>query len=136
MLHFTSSQRLSVAQQLKMKVPAAAIRTNIRDAYDGSFEKIHMITNKDIHNIEQSFGIRRSVERHSDDATSLKIHVDELKAVGDVNPVLHCKLQGTPQDNTIDKLQDCDFFSAMQIVASQIIPPMGQTVMILASRVC
>lgn len=43
---------------------------------------------KDICNIEKSFGLNIDGQKHNDDATSVKLWVEEMKSQGDSNPVL------------------------------------------------
>ena len=54
---------------------------------DSSPKRIHLITAKDIDNIDEQFGIKEDYKRHSDDATSVKLWVDEMSGCND-NPVL------------------------------------------------
>ena len=43
---------------------------------------------KDIRNIEKSFGLNIDGQKHNDDATSVKLWVEEMKCQGESNPVL------------------------------------------------
>ena len=64
----------------------------VRDSLSTNVERIHLLTRKDLHNIERSFGIRHE-KRHSIDAVSVRLWVEEMKSTTD-NPVLFYKEQG------------------------------------------
>ena len=51
-------------------------------------KRINLTTMKDIRNIEKSFGMNIDGQKHNDDATSVKLWVEEMKAQGESNPVL------------------------------------------------
>jgi len=84
----------------------------IRDNLGEQLHRIHLLTRKDITNIERTYGLK-GTQRHSDDATSVKIWVEEMKAT-DSNPVILYKAQGQPQPETCDNLCDRDFVLAIQ----------------------
>ena len=54
---------------------------------DSTPKRIHLATAKDIDNIDEKFGTKDDYKRHSDDATSVKLWVDEMNGC-DGNPVL------------------------------------------------
>ncbi|XP_065896991.1 uncharacterized protein [Dysidea avara] len=78
------------------------------DCKESTYERIHIITKKDIRNIEKAFGLRGN-ERHEDDATSVGLWVEEMRQ-SDNNPVLLYKAQGV-NDSTLCK---DDFVLALQ----------------------
>ena len=54
---------------------------------DSTPKGIHLATAKDIDNIDEKFGTKDDYKRHSDDATSVKLWIDEMNGC-DSNPVL------------------------------------------------
>ena len=66
------------------------ILDKVRDSVGCNLERQHLLTKKDIHNIERSFGIRQE-HRHTDDATSVYLWVKEMEEKGESNPVLFSK---------------------------------------------
>ena len=88
-----SNQRESIAGKLAQRVKVEHILDDIRGNLGERLERIHLITRKDIANIERAYGLRRH-RRHDDDATSVRLWVDEMDSKGDKNPVLVYKEQG------------------------------------------
>ena len=86
-------KRTEIAGQISQGITFQRILDNIRDSVSTKFDRIHLITRKDIANIEREFGLK-CVEKHSDDATSLLLWVEEMKSRGSDNPVLVYKQQG------------------------------------------
>lgn len=86
-------QRLNIAGQLAQGVEFQHILDKIRDSVSSKFQRIHLITRKDITNIERAYGLRGS-EKHKDDATSVKLWVEEMNDKCDNIPVLIYKPQG------------------------------------------
>ena len=70
------------------------------------FERIHLITRKDIANIERAFGLGGS-ERHKDDATSVAMWVKEMKSK-------ECVLPQGEQNKACHTLLPTDFVLAIQ----------------------
>ena len=67
-------------------------------------KRSHIMTKRDIFNIERAFSLR-SVERHSDDATSVAMLMEEMKQSDKESPVLFYKQQGVvlPAYNYLNK---------------------------------
>ena len=78
-LRLQNSVRQSIAGQLAQGVTFQHVLDEIRDSVSHRFERIHLITRKDIANIERAFGLGGS-ERHKDDATSVAMWVKEMKS--------------------------------------------------------
>ena len=92
-LRLQTGQRQAIAGQLAQGVTFQHILDQIRDNVGHRFERVHLITRKDISNIERAFGLRGS-EKHKDDATSVKLWVEEMKERCGDNPVLLYKTPG------------------------------------------
>ncbi len=88
-----STLRQCVAGKLTQGVEVDRILDDVRDNIGGRLERIHLITRKDIANIERAYGLRGH-RRHDDDATSVRLWVDEMESKGDKTPVLVYKEQG------------------------------------------
>lgn len=88
-----NTQRESIAGKLAQGVKVEYILDEIRDNIGVRLERIHLITRKDIANIERAYGLRGH-RRHDDDATSVRLWVDEMDSKGDKSPVLVFKEQG------------------------------------------
>ena len=105
-LRLLESDRIAIAGKLAQGVDFQHILDTIRDNIGSKFQRIHLLTRKDITNIERTYGLQ-GAQRHRDDATSVRIWVDEMKA-SDCNPVLLYKPQGVSQPDTCDNLSDND----------------------------
>ena len=64
-------------------------------------------------NIEREFGLK-SVEKHSDDATSVLLWIEEMKTMGIDNPVLLYKQQGEQPSMGCNYLEVDDFVLIIQ----------------------
>ena len=58
-----------------------------------NFNRMHLLTKKDLNNIERSFSLR-TTERHPIDSVSVKAWVDDMMTKGCDSPVLLYKVQG------------------------------------------
>ena len=76
-------------------------------------ECIHLLTRKDMHNIESSFNLVHA-RKHKDDATSVDCWVSEMTQTESTNPVIFYKPQGCPQGNDCDDFSDEDFAVCIQ----------------------
>ena len=84
--------RLAIAGKLANEVDFQHILDNIRDKLGKSYQRIHLLTRKDIINIERTYCFTGN-QRHRDDATSVHLWVEDMKTQGK-NPVLLYKAQG------------------------------------------
>ena len=109
-LRLPLSERAAIAGQLARGVDFQHILDNIRDSLGKEFQRIHLLTRKDITNIEKAYGIKIA-QRHADDATSVNMWVEEVKS-HDSNPVILYKQQGQPPE--CDNLCNEDFVLAVQ----------------------
>ncbi|KAJ8926475.1 hypothetical protein NQ314_021161 [Rhamnusium bicolor] len=79
-LFLTKTQRENIAAKVAAKIPLQAILDEIRDsAVNCNLECIHLLTRKDLYNIEDSFNLKGSSVRHANNAISMKAWVNELK---------------------------------------------------------
>ena len=85
--------RQQIAVDLVQGVSFDKIMDKIRDNVCCSIERSHLVTKKDLYNIEQSFNLRK-MEKHKDDAMSVHLWVQEVTCHGKHNPVLFYKPQG------------------------------------------
>lgn len=76
-----SKDREFVASKLMQGIPVNGVLDQIRDSVTEEYQRVHLLTRKDILNIEQSFGLRSSIERHSNDNLSIKIWAEEQKSI-------------------------------------------------------
>ena len=106
-LRLQDSDKTAIAGQLFQY-----ILDNVRDNLGKNFKRIHLLTRKDISNIERTYGLQ-GAQRHKDDATSVRIWVEEMKAT-DANPVILYKPQGDRQPHNCNNLSDRDFVIAIQ----------------------
>jgi len=58
----------------------------------GKPKRIHVASAKDIANIEMSFGLNLDGKRHHNYSTSVLLWVEEMKDLGDRNPILFCEI--------------------------------------------
>ncbi|KAL1488526.1 hypothetical protein ABEB36_014991 [Hypothenemus hampei] len=88
----TSEERKNIAQKIANKIPFDIILDEIADSIVDSEKRIHILTRKDLHNIERSFNLSSVAIRHPNDALSVESWVIEMQR--DQNCVLFYKAQG------------------------------------------
>jgi hypothetical protein len=96
-MNLSKQERTQIAMKLKAGVEIQRILDDVRDSVTNEQQptRIHFLTRQDIHNIRRDFQL--DVEkRHQDDSTSVALWVDQMRQLGDHNPVLFYK----PQDQT------------------------------------
>ena len=86
------------------------ILDDIHDNVGKKFNRVHLVTRKDIANIERMYGIKR----HPVDSISVSTLVEEMKSRGEDNPILLYKQQGSPQPDSCEYLKNEDFVIALQ----------------------
>lgn len=91
-IRIPAESRLFIAKQLSEGVSFDNLLDKVRDSVSTCLERIHLLTRKDLNNIERAFSIRQE-KRHSIDAVSVRLWVEEMKSTTD-NPVLFYKEQG------------------------------------------
>ena len=78
-LRIPNTDRLAIAGRIAQGVDFQHILDNIRDSLGQQFHRIHLLTRKDVTNMERSYGLK-GAQRHKDDATSVNIWVEEMKS--------------------------------------------------------
>ena len=112
-LSISESDKLEIAGKLTQGITFQRILDDVRDNLGERFERIHLLTRKDITNIERSFGLR-TTQRHSDDATSVRLLVEEMgDKDGTPGSVLFYKPQGE-QPQACEYLELNDFALGIQ----------------------
>lgn len=92
-LPLTFEERQDVATQLANKIPLDTVLGKVRSTIKKQeLERVHLLTKKDLYNIEGEFNLNETV-RHSNDAVSVDAWVEEERK-SDRNSVLMYKPQG------------------------------------------
>lgn len=105
-LFLTSEERQSIAAKIASKKPFSVILDEVRDSVSNSeLERIHLLTRKDLYNIESSFNLNSSAVRHREDAISVDSWARDMQVAG---TVLFYKPQETI-DSTHSFLKSEDF---------------------------
>ena len=71
-LRITYTDRMAVASQLAQCVEVQHILDRIRNNLGDKFQRIHLLTRKDINNIDKIYGLK-GPEKHKDDALSVHL---------------------------------------------------------------
>lgn len=109
-LRIAEQDRLAIAGKLSQGVDIQHILDNIRDKLGTSYTRIHLLTRKDVTNIEKTYCLK-GIQRHQDDATSIHMWVEEMNNQEN-SPVLLYKPQGQSKGYT--NLSPNDFILAIQ----------------------
>lgn len=84
-LFLSKHQKQSVAAKIAAKIPFEVILDGVRDSVTNChLERLHLLTKKDLYNIEQCFHLNASSVRHKNDAVSVESWVNEMKCIGSV----------------------------------------------------
>ena len=89
------------------------ILDKVRDSVATDLKRVHLISRKDIGNIEKSYHLN-SKQRDKNDATSVDCWVKEMMEKEDRNPVIVYKPQGCPQSDESNNMCDDDFLICLQ----------------------
>jgi hypothetical protein len=96
-LYLTRAERETLAAKMALKIPFTQILDEVRDSIHGSeLERIHLLTKKDLYNIEKSFNLQSTTVRHQNDAISVEAWVNEMENSG-------CVLFYKAQETTSEK---------------------------------
>lgn len=94
-LTLTKTERESFAMKIASKIPFQTILDEVRDSvYNSELDRTHLLTKKDLHNIQQTFNLNNEAIRHTNDAVSIELWVKEVENSG-------CVLFYKPQDITL-----------------------------------
>ncbi|GFT69871.1 c2H2-type domain-containing protein [Trichonephila clavipes] len=112
-MRLTGEEKERIAFSLEKKIEVSVILENIRNDMLSreNLSRIHLTTRQDIKNIKRSFGLTN--QRHADDATSVRLMLEEMAEFGTDNPILGCKFQGCLLSE-YEGLNNEDFFLALQ----------------------
>lgn len=85
-LFLSESDRQKIASQIAAKIPFQSILDKVRDSVSDNcqIERLHLLTKKDLFNIEKSFNLNKSSMRHMNDAVSVEAWVNELEHDGSI----------------------------------------------------
>lgn len=86
-LNISSQERERIAADLSLNIPKQQVLEDVRETFDGDLHRVHLLTKKDLKNIERSYNLQGNVKRHSDDFQSLELWIEEAKQYSD-NPVV------------------------------------------------
>lgn len=103
--------RQQIASKIQQGVPADKILDDIRQSMPESLHRHHILEKKDIHNIQQAYGLK-NVQRHANDQQSVLAWIEEWRSNPETNPVLFHKMQGEQIDDY--PLQEEDFMIVVQ----------------------
>ncbi len=112
-LRMAEKDRKDIAMKLHQGISFYHILNEVRMSVGSKFDRIHLLTNKDISNIEKAFGIQ-SAQRHNDDATSVYLLVKEMEQNTQYNPILLYKQQSATPQGKFVKLYSNDFILVLQ----------------------
>ena len=106
-LRILEEDKLAISGKLAAEVEFQCILDDVRDNIGDNYQRIHLITRKDVKNIEQTYCFIEN-QRHPDDATSVHLWVEEM-AAHKLNPVLFYKSQGQIPSKEYENLSVNDF---------------------------
>ncbi|GFS36675.1 uncharacterized protein NPIL_228381 [Nephila pilipes] len=94
-LFLTADERKNIASKIAAKIPLDNILDEIRNSIsDAGLERVHLLTKKDLHNIEKSFNLFSNSVKHENDGVSVDMWVREMQ--NSENPcILFYKTQGS-----------------------------------------
>jgi len=108
----TKKQKKVIALKLKDGVAKTKILDSIRDNFEGPFQRIPLLQNKDMRNIPISFGLD-DTRRREDDQTSVRSWIHDWSLREDT-PFLYYKLEGEVAGDTNPYLKKEDFVIIIQ----------------------
>ena len=111
-IRLPKSAQQNIAAQLSRGIAFDRVLDDMRDSIGSNLERIHLLTRKDIQNIEKAYNIK-GIQKHSNDAISVTAWVEEFKNLNEGNPVILYKTQGHELPGHENLKQD-DFILALQ----------------------
>lgn len=112
-LRLAEKDRKDIATKINEGISLEHILDTVRDSVGSKFDRIHLLTRRDIKNIEKAFGIQ-SVQRHKDDATSVHVLLREMEKNAQYNPIILYKQQSKPPHAKCFTLSANDFILVLQ----------------------
>ena len=113
----TKERRKEIAAQIQRGVSKDKILHDIRNNVGTTFYRHHLVSNEDLKNIKNAFGLNE-IQRHPNDQQSVLSWIKEWEA-SESNPVLFYKLQGEPCEDESLHLQKEDFMIIIQSEAQK-----------------
>lgn len=102
-----SAERQLIAMKISENIPFDNILDEVRDSVTSSgIERKHLLTKKDLNNIEQSFNLRCHERKHENDVESVRIWVSELN---DEESKPFAFFKGLGQENVEKGLEKNDY---------------------------
>ncbi|GFU35378.1 uncharacterized protein NPIL_20801 [Nephila pilipes] len=91
----SKDERKNIASKIAAKIPLDNILDEIRNSIsDAGIERVHLLTKKDLHNIEKSFNLTSNSVKHENDGVSVDMWVRKMQ--NSENPcILLYKTQGS-----------------------------------------
>uniref|UniRef100_A0A6P7H3N2 Uncharacterized protein LOC114346599 isoform X2 n=1 Tax=Diabrotica virgifera virgifera TaxID=50390 RepID=A0A6P7H3N2_DIAVI len=100
-LWLTSSERETIAKKLALKIPFEEILDGIRDQGNQvSVQRIHLLTRKDLYNIQASFNLTSKAVKRKNDSQCIDAWVKQIQNDGDC--VIYYKPQGVYLEESPD----------------------------------
>jgi len=82
-LRLSKSERDKIAREIVLKIQFDRILDRNRNSfYDSDIERVHLLTRKDLTNIEQQYQLKSEVVHHSNSCTSVESWISEMKERG------------------------------------------------------
>ncbi|GFU55500.1 uncharacterized protein NPIL_102621 [Nephila pilipes] len=79
-LFLTADERKNIASKIAAKIPLDNILDEIRNSIsDAGLERVHLLTKKDLQNIEKSFNLSSISVKHENDGVSVDMWVREMQ---------------------------------------------------------
>ncbi|CAG9765599.1 unnamed protein product [Ceutorhynchus assimilis] len=106
-LNLTKIERESLAGKIALKIPFDEILDDIRNSIcDNTLKRLHLLTKKDLFNIEFCYNLSSTSMRHSNDVVSVNSWIHEMQEKGQA--ILFYKPQGS-LNNEYPILKESDF---------------------------
>ncbi|XP_072390135.1 uncharacterized protein [Diabrotica undecimpunctata] len=84
-LFLSVSERQSIAEKIALRIPFSTILDEVRDSVRNSeLERLHLLTKKDLYNIECAYNLNTSSGHHKVDGISVDAWVKDMEATGNV----------------------------------------------------
>ncbi|XP_056638648.1 uncharacterized protein LOC130446417 [Diorhabda sublineata] len=105
-LSLTPLERENIARKLSMKIPFDQILDNIKDSSsDSSQQRIHLLTRKDLYNIQASFNLSSKTVRHKNITVNIDAFIKQLQISNEC--ILYYKPNGVYAEDVAElKLDD------------------------------
>lgn len=92
-----------ISGKLQDGVTFQHVLDEVRRGEEAIPKRILLLERQDLHNIVRDYNISYATKRHSEDAVSVKLWVEEMAELGDDSPVLYYKPQGEECEGTLEK---------------------------------